>query len=238
VIPEVKAPKTALSRAYIFRNTIFSLAWRSLTLGIYIFLKFTEGVGESDLTLKQTLSVLGIGLVIALLISLPGLVKALWFFLRNGPIAGHMKQIGKALAKTLCHIGVIKTDINQLQVITQQSKEGHVFCGLEGGSSYEKTLFLDCLQEILEPIENPRYLLIRKSRFKLVAREDFHSVPSIIGAKKESAEFFSLMWKKHVGKNELVYTRNLGGRQVLLSARRKSLSAGFQKRSERVDRWR
>ena len=148
-----------------------------------------------------------------------------------------MKQIGNALLKTLCKMDVIKTDVNRLRVIAEKGRNGMVHCGLNGGTPYEKSLFLDCLEEIVNPIENPRYILIRKSRFNIFLRQDFHTVPKIIGAHKKSAEYFALMWDKYVGPNMLIYTRNLEGRKLLLNARHKAMSKYFQKRSERIDVW-
>lgn len=242
IIPEIKTEKESLPRNFIFYNTIFALFWRSLLAGVFFFLQSIQGLAESvryrkNEDLEGVIWFLGIVIVISLLISLPGLLKSLWLFLRNGPITGNMKQIGNALLKTLCKINAIKTDVNKLRVITEKNKFGEAFCGLEGGTSYEKSIFLDCLEEIVSPIENPRYILIRKSRLNFWLREDFHTIPKIIGTHKKFADFFAVMWDKYVGPNKLIYTRNMEGRQLLLNARQKAMSTSFQKRSERINTW-
>jgi superfamily II DNA or RNA helicase len=240
VIPEIKTARASLPRRFVFFNTIYALFWRSLMLGGYFFLKTLEVFKNRLLreeTIEGLLYFLAITGIIAFLITLPGLFKALYLFLRNGPVASNMKQIAAALLKTLCKMGAIKTEEEKLKVIAGKDRYGIVYCALEGGSSYEKSLFLDCLEELVNPVENPRYILIRKSVFKWIQRRDFHTVPGVIGARKEWAAHFSTMWKKYVGPNRLIYTRHYEGRGLLLIARQRALAAGFQKRSERVSAW-
>ncbi len=236
IIPELQTEKTALPRNFYFMNTIAALLWRSLLLGAYFAANIKVNArGTKDF--KTLLIVLGFVFLVALVVSLPGLIKALWLFLKNGPIAGHMKQMAEVLLKTLCQFELIKTDPQKVKVIVERNEVGQVFCGMEGGTSYEKSIFLDALEETINPIQNPRYLLIRQSRFLFFNRRDYHAVPQLIAAKKEYAEFFVRLWKKHLGKNKLVYTRNIEGRLWLLKARRHSLAASFQKSSERVESW-
>ncbi len=242
IIPEIKTKKDGLPRNFIFYNTIYALFWRSVMSGVYLFLNFVQGTFDSshprrNYDIETLLWLFGFMIIVSLAVSLPGLLKSLFLFLRNGPITGNMRQIGNVLIKTLCKFNIIKTELSRLRVIAKTNKYGVVFCRLEGGTTYEKSVFLDCLEEIVEPIENPRYILVRKSRFNFWLREDFHTIPKIIGIHKKSAAYFALMWGKYVGPNKLIFTRNLEGRKLLLKARQKALSTSFQKRSERIDTW-
>lgn len=94
------------------------------------------------------------------------------------------------------------------------------------------------MQEFVDPIENPRYLLHRKSGKHLWVRHDYHAIPEEIGRRKEHAEVFLAEWKKRVGKAEFIYTRTPEGRKTLLKARVRAMSAKFVKRSERISVWR
>jgi hypothetical protein len=99
-------------------------------------------------------------------------------------------------------------------------------------------VYLEALEEILGPVESPRYILVRKTSLRgTLTRHDYHSVPMILGVKREYAETFADAWSRFVGEMDLVYTRSREGRKMLLKARNHSLSAGFRKRSERVSRW-
>ena len=76
-------------------------------------------------------------------------------------------------------------------------------------------------------IDNPRYIIVRKSRFFKALRSDYHAVPTLLGVNKTLAGTFEKNWRKRVGRCQLVYTRTLEGRKFLLKARVKSLAAQF-----------
>jgi len=114
---------------------------------------------------------------------------------------------------------------------------GLVTCSLVGATTYEKSLFLDAMQEVLGPIENPRYIFIRKKPLWRILRKDYHTIPQALGRKRELAEYFTKMWNKCVGPTELIYTRSVQGRRTLLKARGATMSAAFRRRSERIKSW-
>lgn len=100
-------------------------------------------------------------------------------------------------------------------------------------------MFINALSELVSVVNSPRYLIIRKSHSLFhTAQVDYHSVPELIGRKKEWAAYLSIQWRRLVGNNELVYTRIQDGRKILLQARMKSLAAQFADKSETVSKWR
>jgi superfamily II DNA or RNA helicase len=227
---EISIPKESISRSFIFSKTIKAFLLEGLgwvLIAFYVFYPLANNLFGLAL----------LGLLIAA-ITLPYLLKSLYLFVKHGPIGSQIKQIGEALLRTLRYNELIRTDIYKLDIITQTSKYGDVYCTIKGGTFYEKNLFLDSLQEILDPIENPRYIITRTSGFGFMKRRDYHAVPKELGARKKSAEYFEKMWRKHVGPCELIFTRTKKGRKNLLRARKNTLSRAFQKRSERLSRWR
>jgi len=179
-----------------------------------------------------------LGFLYFLIRFLPRFFRGIWLFIMHGPIKGSIRQVGKALLESLCDIGVIHTPYREMRVIADEEKRGEVFCHVDGGTRRERAIYLDALRELLGPIESPRYILVRKSKLgESYVRYDYHSVPAVLGMKREHAERFSEMWTKHVGEMELVYTRNKEGRITLLRARNHSLAAGFIPQSERVSKW-
>jgi len=141
------------------------------------------------------------------------------------------------MVRALAHAELVKSDIRRLKVVVTSHQYGVVSCSLKGGATYEKCLFLDSMQEILGPIGNSRYLMVRKMPLLRWIRKDYHVVPQARGRNKESAEYFNKMWAKYVGPTELIYTRSVKGRKMLLKARGHAMSASFQQRSERVRSW-
>lgn len=165
--------------------------------------------------------------------------KTFKMFIKHRDIAKDLHFIADALLESLAHVGVIHTDMSKLRIVCYADDLGAVYCHLEGGSTFEKSAFIEALHEIVSPIENPRYLIIRKSLFiKVISQKDYHSVPEVLGKRKASASHFEAGWRKHVGRCKLVFTRNVEGRKILLRSRLHSLASEFQHRSERINIWR
>jgi predicted nucleic acid-binding Zn ribbon protein len=96
---------------------------------------------------------------------------------------------------------------------------------------------MQAIAEILGPVQNPRYLLVRDSWLGLKKRVDYHAVPAALGARKENAERFAELWRGGVGSSKLVFTRTADGRRTLLRARASSFAAGFQRIVDRRSVW-
>jgi len=242
IVPAIKTQRNFIPKNFVFRKNLITLFWKSYSLGYLIFnysltgVKYFMNYKTADGAV-MAFWVIGGAFCVALAISLPGVIKSLFLFLRNGPISGQMEQVARVLLETFCEVGILKTDKKLLDIEVERDKNKSVFCGLKGGTSHEKSIFLKALSEILDPIENPRYILIRGSFFASWFRKDYHSVPQIIGVHKKSAKIFAKNWGKLVGRNKLIYTRTIDGRKLLLRARQKAMSTSFQKRSERIDSW-
>ncbi|MDU1891019.1 MAG: DEAD/DEAH box helicase family protein [Dysgonomonas sp.] len=168
-------------------------------------------------------------------------IKAFKLYTRYRDIAKDIKGIGEALLSSLIKQGAIKKNPFSLYVEAYSDKRGAVYCYLRGGSTFEQALFVNSLQEIVNVIENPRYIIVRKSRFLgSLEKRDYHAVPDILGKNKQNAKHFSELWKQHVGECELIYTRNIQGRRKLMEARVKSLSAQLtdENIAEQINKWR
>lgn len=166
-------------------------------------------------------------------------LKTLRLYFKYRDISKDIQKIGDTLLNSLIKAGVIHTDISKLKVETSVDRWGAVYCHLEGGTTFDKSTFINALQEIVSPINNPRYVIIRKNRFMLfIKQKDYHSVPDILGRNKNLAEYFKHQWQQLVGACDLIFTRTIEGRKLLLKSRVKSLSAQFDNDIERVNKWR
>jgi len=96
---------------------------------------------------------------------------------------------------------------------------------------------LSAIAELLGPVGNPRYVLVRRSSLAGLARADYHAVPAIIGGHKDHAEAFAKIWRQNIGGSDLVFTRNADGRQTLLRVRMRSFAAGLQRNVDRRSAW-
>ncbi len=164
--------------------------------------------------------------------------KTLRIYIKHRDIAKDIAKIGEALVDSLINVGIITSERSKLAVISSMDFDGAVYCHLEGGSTFEKSTFIKCLQEIIDYIENPRYIIVRKSFFiKLIAQRDYHAVPEELGRKKATANYFKMLWSQKVGRCNLVYTRTLKGRKFLLKARMQSLASVFENDIVRFKKW-
>jgi len=165
-------------------------------------------------------------------------LKAFRLYVKYRDISEDIHNIGEALKNSLIRCGAIHTDASKLKVITSMDREGAVFCHLEGGSTFDKSVFTHALYEIVSPIDNPRYIVVRKSWFKgMVQQKDYHAVPEILGRKKNMAEYFAVQWGNWVGNYELIYARTIEGRKLLLRSRLDSLSSQLNYEIERLNKW-
>lgn len=172
---------------------------------------------------------------LASLVLLPKTFKLGWLAARHGASVNSMRDVSRVLLRSLYRDGFVKTNIKSLTAVTAKGPDGAIFCNLEGATPYEKILFLDCLQELLGPIDNQRYLIVR-TNVLWGRKKQYFGLPQILAQKKKSAEFFSSAWREEVGPAELVYTRNIAGRRDLIAARARSLCADI-KETERISRW-
>ncbi|MCP4393803.1 MAG: hypothetical protein GY804_06000 [Alphaproteobacteria bacterium] len=87
------------------------------------------------------------------------------------------------MMKIMCSLKLelIKTNTRNLRVQVVKDKMGIVYCRIDGAARIEKRPFLDAMQEVLVPTDNPHYLLIRQSYLGKKFGVDYHPVPKIIG---------------------------------------------------------
>ncbi len=164
--------------------------------------------------------------------------KTLKLYFKYRDISKDIQKIGVALLNSLIKAKIIRTEYSKLKVETSIDDRGSVFCHLDGGTTFDKSTFINSLQEIIAPIDNPRYVIIRKNKFMLFVNQiDYHSVPEIIGKNKTFAEYFKNQWERFVGSCELVFTRTIAGRKLLLKSRVNSVASQFGDTVERVNKW-
>ena len=102
----------------------------------------------------------------------------------------------------------------------------------------ENNMFIQSLQELLDPVGNPRYLLVKHNKsLGKTKQTDYFSVPAVLSARRKSVDMFKKLWEKYIGECEVVYTRNLDGRKMLLKARKDAFSAWKREKSKRLSKW-
>ncbi|MHA4844557.1 DEAD/DEAH box helicase family protein [Flavitalea antarctica] len=235
-----KRPYQQAKTFYLARTLGFLLMTLLLSYGEYFYM-VTQTVGRVARGLRghdQLTIVLSMVIGLAILLFGARTIKALGMFMKYRDIGKDIQHIGEALLHSLVHTGQIKTSLNVLRVEANTDRMGGVACHLEGGTNFERSIFINTLMEIVGPVGNPRYVIIRRNKlFGLIKREDYHSVPEVLARNKAFAEYFASEWQNRVGSCDLIFTRNLEGRKLLLKFRLKSLSAQFEEPVQQQSRW-
>ena len=237
VVPAVSTRNPRRFRTIHFRNTLMHASLlAALAFGQWFFGNINALLRFSTEQLSTSQFVLAWVSAIGLLGTLPGLFRSLKLWLLHLPVDGSLQQISVCLLDTMVQTHVLKTARNKFRIVVS-NELGKFSIALTGGSYYEQQLFADCLKELLGPIENPRYLLTRRSLRWLGRRRDYHAVPHPISSEKTRAEIFYRYWQQRMGSSELIYTRSQKGRKILLQARARAFSTAFLPTCERRDRW-
>lgn len=144
-------------------------------------------------------------------------------YLRCKDTAKQIDSLAEVVLSCLIDEKIILTSIEKLKIVSSSDKTKSAFCYLEGGSQYENSQFIQTLQELVSQIDNPRYLLRQKRKFFFWKNEAYYPVPEIFAKNKKSAEFFKKSWDKIIGKSDLLFTRTVEGRKILLTLRFQAL---------------
>ena len=158
-------------------------------------------------------------------------------YLKTGTVEGVMKQIAVTMLETMSSQGLIKSSIKNVGLRVAEDK-GMLFVSCSNLPAEENNLFIQALQEFLDPVDNPRYLLVKHSKFMgRIKQTDYFSIPAVLSTNKKNVDMFKQLWKKYIGDCEIIYTRNPEGRKVLLKARKDASSAAKRDKSKRLSKW-
>jgi len=217
----------------VVKNTIVEL-----TIGISVFLPQFLIKNLNILITKGTLA-----FVYALLTGL-GIAfgaktyKAIKAYIQFGFLHKNLNKIGKCLLDAMIENSFIVTDKKQIEIQSYLNNKGDAILSIKGVSEFESGLYINALEQIIMPIQNPRYLILKTNWFrKNFEIENFYAVPDIFGDKKENSLVFEKHWKIHIGNSKIIYTRFLEGRKLLLKARMFHLSNSLDKTTKKAVIW-
>ncbi|HEY4026016.1 MAG TPA: DEAD/DEAH box helicase family protein [Candidatus Dormibacteraeota bacterium] len=142
-----------------------------------------------------------------------------------GP-AAMLEDLGAALAEALSATGLVRPALGLATVRVSPLPDGTYRCFLEGASLQESRTFADALDELLAPIDQPRYVIPRyvaappasawsalwrvlRPRWSRAGLQVvYHAVPSVLAANRDLASAFGRAWNVHVSDGEPLYQRD------------------------------
>lgn len=164
--------------------------------------------------------------------------KAVKAYIQFGFLHKDILKISQALLASMCETGFINTPEKTIVLNSSVNPKGDVIVSIKGVSDFESGLFIKALEQILEPIQNPRYLIVKTNWFrKNFEIENYYSVPDIFGDKKKNCQLFEKHWQEKVGESRFYFTRHLKGRRLLLKARMFHISNTFKETTKKAVIW-
>ena len=158
--------------------------------------------------------------------------------------------IAKAVALSLKQTAMVSQSV---RVSGGDRGGGWMRTFLEDASDEDSKIFAEAMEQVLGPIENPRYMISRQVRIisdtwlsgllpevvgKYFRRKKnticmFHTVPKVLAKKKNTAKLFENNWNLYVGAGEIVYGHNAAGREEVQLAIQSGLTprGSFHKKS-------
>ncbi|WP_269581631.1 DEAD/DEAH box helicase family protein [Roseibium sp. Sym1] len=224
-----RAPQTWVYRRAVRTSGVAAVAVLVAGVGLGAAIKAAAPVG-----IAVALVVFGLALTV---LRKQGGVRSFVHWFRNRSLDRNLRQIGQAVLQALAGTRQLQSAPARLTPVVQFLHGDHL-CSLDGAQPKEQALFLTCLEQLLGPVDTPKYLLVRRVRgLGGTAQVDFHPVPDALAGRKVHAESFLKHWREHVSPAELVSVRSREGRQLLLRARAEAYSSEFTPHSERLGRW-
>lgn len=159
-------------------------------------------------------------------------------YLQFGYLHKDLEKIIEVLLRAMLEKGFILTPFKNIDLQCFLNDKGDVVVSIKGVSNFESSLFINAISQIMQPIQNPRYLIVRTNWFREKFEiQNYYSVPDIFGDKKENCLLFEKHWQSWVGNSKIVFTRNIHGRKLLLKARIFHVSNSFNKTTKKAVIW-
>ena len=168
----------------------------------------------------------GLGLVV-LALGLGWTGRSVREYLGKVGSAGTLENLAAAVADGLAAAGLVGEGISAASVRVVVQPDGYYRCCLAGASLADSILFAGSLDELLSPLEQPRYLIPRyiaraptttRGALALLIRQSmrpgrgsavvYHAIPTALAATRQRANLFAEAWNRHVSPGEPLFERD------------------------------
>ncbi len=140
--------------------------------------------------------------------------KTLEYVARNRTPLETAQNLGQAVANALIECKIIAPG-GTVVVEKDCATEKMLAIQLQNASMHDQSVFNKSMEELLAPIEKPRYLIIPKRCSKKQKYRFAFACPSVIGKTKDFAKVLEWNLEKVLGDMKLIYTGNGEGSMFL-----------------------
>jgi len=220
----------------------------ALNAGKYVMLEVAFGVSlfVPEFLIKNMGAVMSKGLVqvvylfcAALILGFgPKTFKALKLYFLFGNQYKKTKKIATALLAYLLDDKTSYFESKNAIIHAEQHIKGTFSIYLKNTSQHDSNVFISLLEEIIAPVDNPRYLLVYSNWFKRKLKiRNYYVVPKEVGKNKKEALLFQKYWNTYVDRSNILFTRTLDGRKALLKARFSHLKYQLEEVAKKSITW-
>ncbi len=177
------------------------------------------------------MAISGVNIIIALIIGIFLCLASIKLIIHINP-SKSFKTLGKAVYKTLRDCELISEGA---KVHSEEAGAFVVTLSLRNASTHDQNVFNLAMKELLSPIENPRYIIIKKNKLKLFGEYNYKmsfACPAVIGKKKEYVQALTKRLKS-TGDFVPIYAHSENGRELILKCRYNSYISHNQKQIDK-----
>jgi hypothetical protein len=147
-------------------------------------------------------------------------------------VQGHLRRLGPsdtledmatAVAEAMCATGLVRPELGAAAIRIVPQADGYYRCYLDGASLTESQAFAEALDELLAPLDRPRYiisryipgpphspwsalwLLLGQGHRRTGRNVVYHAIPSALATNRERATAFGRAWSRYVSAGHPLY---------------------------------
>lgn len=213
---ESSIPKQLRTNPFTYINIIGMLC---LTLFEYSIIQVMVNI--SKIVLSTELSYLSLIILTVVSIRLFFLMyKFARFIVKNISPKKSIESISKAIVATLKKLELIDNDA-LLDVKTDELNLS-ITVGIKNASIKSQSVFNEAIKELLSPIDNPKYIIIKSGLFNRNNYRYSYACPKIIYNTIGGVKVLNKELSKMFGKMKSIYVYYDKGRQIMMKCKRKS----------------
>lgn len=162
----------------------------------------------------------GMLLTIATLAFVSRIYRLIEFICKHISPSKSFISISKAILNSFKELGLIHDGA----VLSVKEDQYKIFTNIaiKNATIYEQNIFNEAIKELLTPIDNPKYLIIKKNVFGFNDYTYSFACPSIFAKNSQNVSVLKEHLKKSLGNMEIKYAYSEEGRKILVKARKEA----------------
>lgn len=157
---------------------------------------------------------------------------------RSRTLATHLREVTRILIEALHAAGALHAGPSAIDVVALPDTGGAARCRVERAPQCDAKRVLEALAKLVDPPDDPRYLLVERSLRTARGVACAFAVPALLGRRREDAARLAALWSARIAPVELLSVRTPEGRSTLMRAFAAGLSLPQGARARKEWEWR